>query len=119
MGQQVNIDLVQVWRDKPLLEDLRSEIKRQALQGWRPWELRLPPELLWPMVEEVSQGMVQEWSPRLDGIAVQLGDQHEVAVRFVLKDMPTSPVMVRSLPYHGGRPGDTKEGLVVRNGSPV
>lgn len=113
----MNIDLAEVWRDKPLLEDIRSEVKRQALQGWRPWELRLPPELLWPMVQEVSEGMFGQWSPVVDGIAVQLGEQHEVAVRFVLRDMKTSPVMVRALPYHGGRPGDTEADLVVRRGT--
>jgi hypothetical protein len=109
----MNIDLTQVWRDKPLLEDIRSEIKRRALHGWRPWQVLLPPDLLWPMINEVSGGMVQEWSPMLDGVGVHLGEEHEVAVRFVLKDMKTSPVMVRSVPYH------VETDLTVRHGTPV
>jgi len=46
----------------------------------------------------------------LFNVAVQVGQQGEVAIRFVLEGMKTSPVMVRSLPYHGGRRGDTEPG---------
>lgn len=115
----MRIELTQVWRDKVVLEDIRAEVKRQALHGWRPWEYRLPPDLLWPMVSEISEGMVEQWSPTLDGAGVQLGEENEVAIRFVLRDMQTSPVMVRSMPYRGGRQGDTQADLVVRRGHPL
>ena len=51
------------------------------------------------MLEEVSQGMVQQWSPVLFGIGVQVGEEREVAVDFVLEGMKTSPVMTKAMPY--------------------
>jgi len=93
------VDLTNVWRDKALLDDIRSEVKRQSTAGWRPWEILLPPELLWPMIEEVSAGMMSQWSPVVDNVGVQVGEEKEVAIRFVLKGLKTSPVMVRSIKY--------------------
>jgi len=98
---------MQVWRDKSIIPEMLSEIKRQALQDWKPWEILLPPDLLYPMLEEVSQNMVMQWSPTLFGVGIQVGAPDEIAIRFVLKDIKLSPVMVRSLPYRGGRKGDT------------
>jgi len=119
LGRELmNVDLSEVWRDKSLASDIAREIKRQAAQGWKPWEILLPPDLLWPMLEEVSQGMVMQWSPMLFGTGVQVGAEGEVAIRFVLPDLKTSPVMVRSLPYHGGRKGDTVP-VEVSNGNTV
>jgi len=103
----LNIDLARVWRDKSVLPEMQSEMKRVALQNWKPWEILLPPNLLYPMLEEISQNMYVQWSPTLFGVGVQVGAPDEIAIRFVLKDMKTSPVMVRSMPYHGGRKGDT------------
>ena len=99
----MTVELMEVWRDKALASEIASEIKRQKPQGWRPWQVRLPPELLWPILEEVSQGMVQQWSPVLFGIGVQVGEEREVAVDFVLEGMKTSPVMTKAMPYHNAR----------------
>jgi len=118
MGDELTVELTEVWRDRPLLHDIAAEIKRQAQKGWKPWEILLPPDLLWPMLEEVSQGMIMQWSPMLLGVGVQVGPEGEVAIRFVLPDLKTSPVMVRSLPYHGGRKGDTVP-VEVHNGNTV
>lgn len=93
------VDLIEVWRDKKALEEIGAEIKMQAHQGWRPWEILLPPELLYPMIEEVSQGMYTEWSPTIYGTGIQVGEPHELAIRFVLPDMKLSPVMVKSMKY--------------------
>lgn len=99
LGGAMTVELMEVWRDKVLAADIASEIKRQAKQGWKPWEIMLPPELLWPILEEVSQGMTTTWSPTLYGVGVQVGTEGEVAVRFVLEGMKTSPVMVKAMPY--------------------
>jgi hypothetical protein len=103
----MTVELAQVWRDKGALSEIKAEIKRASTDGWKPWEVLLPPDLLYPMIEEVSQGQFQQWSPIVLGIGVQVGGQDEIAIRFVLPEMKTSPVMVRSMPYHGGRKGDT------------
>lgn len=100
------VDLIKVWRDKKALEEIRSEIKRQKGQKWSPWEILLPPDLLYPMLEEVSQGMFQQWSPVLDGIGIQVGNQGEVGIRFVLPDMKTSPVMLQTMKYVPNRSCD-------------
>jgi hypothetical protein len=97
----------QVWRDKIVLSEMKSEIKLASQKGWKPWEVLLPPDLLYPMLEEVSQGMVQQWSPSILGAGIQVGAPNEIAIRFVLPELKTSPVMVRSMPYTGGRKGDT------------
>jgi hypothetical protein len=99
----MTVELMEVWRDKALASELSAEIKRQARQGWKPWQINLPPKLLWPILEEVSQGMVQQWSPVLFGVGVQVGEEHEVAIQFVLPDMKTSPVMTKAMPYHNAR----------------
>ena len=51
------------------------------------------------MLEEISQGMFQQWSPVLDGIGVQVGQAGELSIRFVRTGEKLSPVMVRSMPY--------------------
>ena len=99
----MTVELMEVWRDKALASELSAEIKRQAQQGWKPWQINLPPELLWPILEEVSQGMVQQWSPVLFGVGVQVGEEHEVAIQFVLPGMKTSPVMTKAMPYINAR----------------
>jgi hypothetical protein len=95
----LNVNLAEVWRDKPLLEAIDSEVFRQKHAGWRPWEIMLPPDLLWPMLEEVSSGMVQQWSPVLRGVGVQVGIPSEVSIRFVRAGETQSPVMVKAMPY--------------------
>jgi hypothetical protein len=99
MGQPMKVELMEVWRDKALADELRSEIRRQAVAGWKPWEILLPPALLWPMLEEVSSGMTMTWTPVLFDIGVQVSKEDEVAIRFILPDLKTSPVMVKVMPY--------------------
>lgn len=113
------ISLEEVWRDKPLLDEMRSEIKRQSLQNWKVWEILLPPELLWPMLEEVSQGMYQQWSPSLFGAGVQVGEEKEVAIKFVLPDLKMSPVMVKSMPYLPNRTSNIVPVKVNTNGHKI
>ena len=103
----MRIDLGQVWRDKSALESIRAEIKLQKSLGWKIWEVLLPPDLLYPMIEEVSQGMYQQWSPVIDGVGIQVGNQGELGLRFVLPDLKTSPVMFQSMKYAPTRIGDT------------
>lgn len=93
------VELKEVWRDKPALQAIRDEVKRQSIQGWKPWELLLPPDMLWPMISEVSQGITEAWSPVLDGIGIQVGNPDELAIRFVLPSLNPSPVMIRSIRY--------------------
>lgn len=93
------IDLQEVWKDKKILGEMRSEIKKQSIQGWKPWEILLPPDLLYPMIEEVSSGMMIAWSPCIDNVGINVGEQNEVAIRFVLKDMKVSSVMVKTMKY--------------------
>lgn len=114
----MNVELLEVWRDKYLADEIRSEIKHQAVIGWRPWQIKLPPELLWPMLEEVSQGMVTQWSPQLFGVAVQVGEPKEVSIEFVLPDLKTSPVMVKAMPYTREKFGVT-ESVEVHHGNTV
>lgn len=95
----VTVDLKEVWRDKNALENIRSEIKFQAIQKWKAWEILLPPDLLYPMISEVSQGMFTEWSPVLDGVGIQLGNPNEIAIRFVLPDLKVSPVKIQIMQY--------------------
>jgi len=111
-----NIDLAPIFRDKMLLADIRAEVKRQALTKWRPWQVRLPPDLIYPMISEVSEGMLAQWSPTLDGIGVQVGNQNEVDIEFVLEDLHTSPVMCRSIRY---TPPRGTEKVEVRHGAAV
>jgi hypothetical protein len=99
MGRPMKVELMEVWRDKALAGELRSEIKRQAVDGWKPWEILLPPALLWPMLEEVSSGMTMTWTPVLFDIGVQVGREDEVAIRFILPGLKTSPAMVKAMPY--------------------
>lgn len=99
LGGKLKVDLKEVWRDRVALESLKAEILRQSFNGWRPWEILLPPEMLWPMLEEVSQGMIQQWSPVLSGVGVQVGQAGELAIRFVRTGEKMSPVMVQSMPY--------------------
>jgi hypothetical protein len=99
LGGKLKVDLKEVWRDRIAYEEMASEIKRQRIAGWRPWEILLPPEMLWPMLEEVSHGMVQEWSPILLGAGVQVGAERELAIRFVRTGETQSPVMVKAMPY--------------------
>lgn len=117
------IDLVRVWRDPEALESIRDAVRAAAAMPtpgggrWRPWELLLPPDLLYPMLQEVSKGFCGEWSPVVDGIGVHVGAQGEIKLRFVLEGMRTSPVKVltkkwtpsgtgRSIPVevNGGHP---------------
>lgn len=93
------IDLIEVWRDKKILGEIRAEVRRQSQQKWKPWEILLPPELLYPMIEEVSHGMYEQWSPVIDGIGIQVGTEGELGIRFVLPDMTTSPVMLQTMKY--------------------
>jgi len=93
------IDLAEVWRDKNALENIRSEIKLQAIQKWRAWEILLPPDLLYPMITEVSQGMFTEWSPVIDRVGIQLGNPGEISIRFVLPDLKISPVKLQTMKY--------------------
>ena len=100
------IDLKQVWRDKHLYTEIMDEVSRQAKDGWRAWELLLPPDLLYPMIEEISAGMITEWSPVFNGIGIQVGDQHEVSIRFVLPDINPSPVKLQTMQYIPRRSDD-------------
>ncbi len=93
------VELERVWRDKGLLAEIKSEIARQAMVKWRAWEILLPPDLLWPMISEISEGMMTEWSPTLCGAGVQVGEQNEIAIRFVLPDMNPSPVKKQTMKY--------------------
>jgi len=93
------VKLEEVWRDRLALDAMQREITRQRIFGWRPWEILLPPELLYPMLEEVSSGMVTSWSPTVCGAGVQVGNQGELAIRFVRTGEKESPVMVKSMPY--------------------
>lgn len=112
------IDLHQVWRDRNALELIRAEIKSQKGQGWKVWEVLLPPDLLYPMIEEVSQGMFQQWSPVIDGVGVQVGNQGEIAIRFILPDLQTSPVKLQTMKYVSNRFGDTTP-IEVNNGNKI
>ena len=114
----MQVDLKEVWRDKGLLEEIRSELLRQKIQGWYPWEVLLPPDLLYPMLEEVSRGMYTQWSPEILGIGVQVGNVDEVAVRFVRKEEKMSPVMVKVLPYHSEK-ADNVTPVEVNNGNKI
>lgn len=111
-----DIDIAPIFRDKALLADIRAEVRRQALTHWRPWQVKLPPDLIWPMVSEVSEGMMMQWSPTLDGVGVQVGAPNEVAVEFVLEGMKTSPVKTRTLPYVAPK---GIEPIEVRHGTQV
>lgn len=110
------VDLAEVFRDRKLLDDVRSHIRRRALRNWRAWEVLLPPTLLWPMVQEVSEGRFAEWSPTLDGVPVNVGEPHEVAIRFVLVGLSTSPVEKDCLKYEESR---QLEPVEVRHGAAV
>jgi hypothetical protein len=107
------VDIVRVWRDAAALEDIRAAVKAAADSPtpgggrWRAWELLLPPDLLYPMLEEVCKGYVGEWSPVVDGIGVQVGNQGEIALRFVLEGMKTSPVKVMRHKWQPTRTGDS------------
>lgn len=112
-----NIDLAPIFRDPALLADIRAEVKRQHLIRWRPWQVKLPPDLIYPMISEVSEGMMQEWSPVLDGMGVQVGDPNEVSIEFVLEGLKTAPVKVRAIPYkvpRGIEPVEVRHGASVR-----
>ena len=113
------VKLDEVWRDKILIESIKSEIKRQAINNWRPWEIYLPPELLWPMLEEVSQGMYQQWSPTLFGVGVQVGEPHEVSIKFVLPDLNPSPVNISAMPYYPSKASDIAPIEVTNHGNKV
>ena len=93
------IDLRSVWRDKILLSDIESEIRAQGHLGWKAWEILLPPDLLYPMISEISEGMCTVWSPVIFGVGVQVGAQNEIAMKFVLPDLKTSPVKVQTKEY--------------------
>lgn len=97
----MRVDLTQVWRDKVILEEIRAEIRRQnqTTEKWRAWEILLPPDLLYPMLEEISAGTFQQWSPVLDNVGVQVGNQNEVGIRFVLPELKVSPVMLKTMVY--------------------
>ena len=113
-----DIDLAEIFRDKELLSDIRAEIKRQGLTNWRPWQIKLPPDLIWPMVSEVSEGMLAQWSPTLDGIGIQVGNPNEVDIVFVLEGLTTTPTKTQSLSYvapRGIEPIEVRHGAQVRN----
>lgn len=118
MGRKLKVDLKEVWRDRIAYDEISAEIRRQGIAGWRPWEILLPPEMLWPMLEEVSQGMVQEWSPILLGVGVQVGTERELAIRFVRTGEAQSPVMVKSMPYAPSRQDDIRP-VEVHHGNKV
>lgn len=112
------IDLAWIFRDRHLLDYVREEITTEALAGWRPWEVYLPPEVLWPMAEEINQGRVASWSPCLLGVPVQVGVPNEIKMRFVLEGMKTSPVKVTRLNYYPTKTGYTVP-VEVNGGPPV
>ena len=95
----MRIDLTEVFRDKEVLSEIRWEIKRKALTGWKPWTILLPPDLLWPMINEISAGMSVPWSPFIDGIPVEVGPQNEIGLKFVLPGMKKSPVHYEGMKY--------------------
>ena len=100
------IDLCRVWRDRILLSEIQSEIKRQSSEGWRAWEILLPPDLLYPMISEISECMMTPWSPVVNGGGVQVGQQNEIAIRFVLPDINPSPVKIKAMKYIPKRADD-------------
>lgn len=100
------IDLCRVWRDRILLSEIQSEISRQYKEGWRAWEILLPPDLLYPMISEISECMMTTWSPVINGVGVQVGQQNEIAIRFVLPDINPSPVKIKAMKYIPKRADD-------------
>ena len=100
------IDLCRVWRDRILLSEIQSEISRQSGEGWRAWEILLPPDLLYPMISEISECMMSTWSPVINGVGVQVGQQNEIAIRFVLPDINPSPVKIKAMKYIPKRADD-------------
>lgn len=110
------IDLKQVWRDQRLLMDIRSEVKRKKDQHWRAFLLLLPPDLLWPMIEEVNSGTATQWSPSLDGIAINVGPEHEVTMKFVLEGLKVSQVMESTMKYTPWNRSNVKP-IEVRRGA--
>lgn len=100
------IDLCRVWRDRILLSEIQSEISRQYKEGWRAWEILLPPDLLYPMISEISECMMTTWSPVVNGVGVQVGQQNEIAIRFVLPDVNPSPVKIKAMKYIPKRADD-------------
>ena len=118
--QTQRIELTEVWRDKQLLDEIRAEIKRQGNtnEKWKAWEVLLPPDLLYPMIQEVSQHMITAWSPVVDGIGIQVGEPNEIAIRFILPELKTSPVMVKSMKYFAKRLDDVIP-IEVNNGNKI
>ncbi len=114
----MTVNLQEVWRDKPLLSEIKNEILRQKQNGWFPWEVLLPPDLLYPMLEEVSSGMYTTWSPSLFETSVQVGNVDEVAIRFVRKEEKMSPVMVKVMKYHSEK-ADYITPVEVSNGNKI
>jgi len=114
----MTVNLQEVWRDKELLSEIKNEILRQKHNGWYPWEILLPPDLLYPMLEEVSSGMYTTWSPAICDTGIQVGNVDEVAIRFVRKEEKMSPVMVKALPYHSMK-ADNITPVEVRDGHKI
>lgn len=114
----MKVRLEEVWRDKGLYEEMKAEIFKQKIMGWHPWEILLPPDLLWPMLEEVSQGMVMQWTPSILDTPVQVGAQSEIGIRFVRKEEKESPVLYRSMKYNPEK-SDYVVPVEVNNGSKI
>ena len=70
------------------------------------------------MIEEIAEQMVAALSPRLDGVGVEVGESNEIAIRFVLPELKTSPVMVKSMKYFAKRLDDIIP-IEVNNGNSI
>jgi len=114
----MQVNLQEVWRDKELLSEIKNEILRQKQNGWYPWEILLPPDLIYPMLEEVSSGMYTTWSPVVLDTGVQVGNVGEVSIRFVRKEEKLSPVMVKVLEYRSEK-ADNVTPVEVSNGNKI
>jgi len=109
------IEIKDYFRDKNLLGEIITQVQYiQKVKNCIIRRILLPKEVLYPILTEISFGMVIPYTPTLYGFYVEISprEQMEVAIEYYPKGLKTSPILVDAKPY---KP-DKKE-YVVFNGA--
>jgi len=94
------IEISSYWRDKKILQEILSEIGIiEKIKDCKVRCLIFPQEVLYPVLTEISLGMVEAYTPTLCGYPINVNGGDEIQIEFYPKGLKVAPVMIRSKKY--------------------